>query len=40
MSTATTTASGLSAQMEHRIRRAKSVNNLMTGVFGAIGVSS
>lgn len=37
MSTATTTASGLSAQMEHRIRRAKSVNNLMTGVFGAIG---
>ncbi|EFU82063.1 phosphate ABC transporter, permease protein PstA [Mobiluncus holmesii ATCC 35242] len=37
MNIATTTASGLSAQMEHRIRRAKSVNNLMTGVFGAIG---
>jgi hypothetical protein len=37
MNIATTTASGVSAQMEHRIRRAKSVNNLMTGVFGAIG---
>ena len=37
MSTATSTASGLSTRMEHRIHRAKSVNNLMTGVFGIIG---
>ena len=31
------TASGLSPQMESRIRRAKGVNNFMTGVFAAIG---
>lgn len=37
MSTATTTASGLSVQMQQRIKRAKSVNNLMTGVFAGIG---
>lgn len=32
-----TTASGLSSSMEHRIQRAKQINFLMTGVFGAIG---
>lgn len=35
--TNTVTVSGLSPQMESRIRRAKGMNNLMTGVFSAIG---